>query len=321
MSKADILMTAPMMPIVTEALDKAFTLHHLWEHGDPEAYLREVGSRIRGVATSALYARMDRSLFESLPNLEIVSSFGVGYDNVDVAEAASRNVIVTNTPDVLNDEVADLTLGLLLATLRRIPQADRYLREGRWLKAPFPLSPTLRGRKVGIVGLGRIGKAIARRLEGFGVTIAYHGRNRQADVAYAYHPTLLDMAEDCDVLIAIMPGGSATQNLINAEVLKALGPEGIFINVARGSVVDEQALIDALQTGTILAAGLDVYPDEPRVRQEFIDMEQVVLLPHIASASVHTRNAMGQLVADNLVSWFEGKGPLTPVPETPYPRG
>lgn len=321
MSKADILMTAPMMPIVTEALGKAFTLHHLWEHGDPEAYLREVGSRIRGVATSALYARMDRSLFESLPNLEIVSSFGVGYDNVDVAEAASRNVIVTNTPDVLNDEVADLTLGLLLATLRRIPQADRYLREGRWLKAPFPLSPTLRGRKVGIIGLGRIGKAIARRLEGFGVTIAYHGRNRQADVAYTYYPTLRGMAEDCDVLIAITPGGSATQNLINAEVLKALGPNGVLINVARGSVVDEQALIDALQTGTILAAGLDVYPDEPRVRQEFIDMEQVVLLPHIASASVHTRNAMGQLVADNLVSWFEGKGPLTPVPETPYSRG
>ncbi|MET0530866.1 MAG: 2-hydroxyacid dehydrogenase [Microvirga sp.] len=319
MSKADILMTAPMMPIVIETLDKAFTLHRLWEHDDPEAYLRDIGPRIRGVATSTLYARMDRTLFESLPNLEIVSSFGVGYDNVDVAEAAIRKIIVTNTPDVLNDEVADLTLGLLLATLRKIPQADRYLRKGQWLKASFPLSPTLRGRKVGIIGLGRIGKAIARRLEGFGVTIAYHGRNRQAEVAYAYHPTLLGMAEDCDVLIAITPGGAATQNLINAEILKALGPNGVLINVARGSVVDEEALIDALQSGTILAAGLDVYPDEPRVRQELIDMEHVVLLPHIASASIHTRNAMGQLVADNLVSWFDGKGPLTPVAETPYP--
>jgi lactate dehydrogenase-like 2-hydroxyacid dehydrogenase len=321
MSKADILMTAPMMPIAIEALDKAFTLHCLWEHGDSEAYLREVGPRIRGVATSTLYGRMDRTLFERLPNLEIVSSFGVGYDNVDVTEAASRKITVTNTPDVLNDEVADLTLGLLLATLRKIPQADRYLREGQWLKASFPLSPTLRGRKVGIIGLGRIGKAIAKRLEGFGVTIAYHGRNRQADVTYTYHPTLLGMAEDCDVLIAIMPGGASTRNLINSDVLKALGPDGVFINVARGSVVDEEALIGALQSGTILAAGLDVYPDEPRVRQELIDMEQVVLLPHIASASVHTRNAMGQLVVDNLVSWFEGKGPLTPVPETPYSRG
>ncbi len=320
MSKVDILMTAPMMPVTIEALDKAFNLHKLWEQADPESFLRDIGPRIRGVATSTLYGRVGRALFEPLPNLEIVSSFGVGYDNVDVAEAASRNIIVTNTPDVLNDEVADLTLGLLLATLRKIPQADRYLRDGHWLKAPFPLSPTLRGRKVGIVGLGRIGKAIAKRLEGFGVSIAYHGRNRQADVAYAYHPTLLGMAEDCDVLIAITPGGAATQNLINADILKALGPNGVLINVARGSVVDEQALIDALQSGTILAAGLDVYPDEPRVRQELIDMEQVVLLPHIASASVHTRNAMSQLVADNLLSWFEGKGPLTPVQETPYLR-
>ncbi|WP_414472073.1 2-hydroxyacid dehydrogenase [Microvirga sp. M2] len=319
MSKADILMTAPMMPVVIDALDRAFNLHRLWEHDDRDTYLSEIGPRIRGVATSTLYGRMDATLFERLPNLEIVASFGVGYDNVDVAEAARRQVIVTNTPDVLNDEVADLTLGLLLATLRKIPQADRYLRDGRWLTAPFPLSNTLRGRKVGIVGLGRIGKAIAKRLEGFGVGIAYHGRTRQEDVAYAYHPTLLGMAEACDVLIAITPGGTATKHLINADVLKALGPHGVLINVARGSVVDEQALIEALKSGTILTAGLDVYDDEPRVPQELIDMEHVVLLPHIASGSVHTRNAMGQLVADNLMSWFDGKGPLTPVSETPYP--
>lgn len=318
MSKADILMTAPMLPVVIDALDKAFNLHRLWEHSDRDGYLNEIGPRIRGVATSTLYGRMDATLFERLPNLEIVSSFGVGYDNVDVAEAARRQVIVTNTPDVLNDEVADLTLGLLLATLRKIPQADRYLREGRWLKAPFPLSPTLRERKVGIVGLGRIGKAIAKRLEGFGVGIAYHGRTRQEDVAYAYHPTLLDLARTCDTLIVITPGGASTKHLINADVLKALGPHGVLINVARGSVVDEQALIDALKSGTILTAGLDVYEDEPRVPQELIDMEHVVLLPHIASGSVHTRNAMGQLVADNLISWFDGKGPLTPVPETSW---
>ncbi|MBB3021492.1 lactate dehydrogenase-like 2-hydroxyacid dehydrogenase [Microvirga lupini] len=318
MSRTDILMTAPMMPIVVETLEKACTLHRLWEQPDQEAFLKEVGPRIRGVATSTLYGRLEASLLDRLPNVEIISSFGVGYDNVDAAEAARRGIVVTNTPGVLDDEVADLTLGLLLATLRKIPQADRYLREGQWLKASFPLSTTLRGRKVGIVGLGRIGKAIARRLAGFDVSIAYHGRTQQDDVAYTYYPTVTGLAEACDVLIVITPGGASTRHLINADVLKALGPNGVLINVARGTVVDEQALIEALRSGTILSAGLDVYEDEPRVPQELIDMEHVVLLPHIASASVHTRNAMGKLVADNIVSWVEGKGPLTPVPETPY---
>jgi lactate dehydrogenase-like 2-hydroxyacid dehydrogenase len=318
MSRTDILMTAPMMPIVIETLDKAVTLHRLWEQTDKEAFLKEVGPRIRGVATSTLFGRVDASLLDRLPNVEIVSSFGVGYDNVDAAEAAKRNIVVTNTPGVLDDEVADLTLGLLLATLRKIPQADRYLRDGKWLKASFPLSATLRERKVGIVGLGRIGKAIARRLSGFDVSIAYHGRTQQDDVAYSYYPTVTGLAEACDVLIVITPGGSSTRHLIDADVLKALGPNGVLINVARGTVVDEQALIHALKSGTILSAGLDVYEDEPRVPQELIDLEHVVLLPHIASASVHTRNAMGKLVADNLISWFDGKGPLTPVAETPW---
>jgi lactate dehydrogenase-like 2-hydroxyacid dehydrogenase len=318
MSRTDILMTAPMMPIVIEALDKAVTLHRLWEQTDKEAFLKEFGPRIQGVATSTLFGRVDASLLDLLPNVEIVSSFGVGYDNVDAAEAARRNIVVTNTPGVLDDEVADLTLGLLLATLRKIPQADRYLREGQWLRASFPLSATLRERKIGIVGLGRIGKAIARRLSGFDVSIAYHGRTQQDDVAYPYYPTVTGLAEACDVLIVITPGGASTRHLIDADVLKALGPTGVLINVARGTVVDEQALIQALKSGTILSAGLDVYEDEPRVPQELIDLEHVVLLPHIASASVHTRNAMGKLVADNLISWFDGKGPLTPVAETPW---
>ena len=318
MSRTDILMTAPMMPIVIETLDKAVTLHRLWEQTDKEAFLKEFGPRIRGVATSTLFGRVDASLLDRLPNVEIVSSFGVGYDNVDAAEAAKRNIVVTNTPGVLDDEVADLTLGLLLATLRKIPQADRYLREGQWLRASFPLSATLRERKIGIVGLGRIGKAIARRLSGFDVSIAYHGRTQQDDVAYSYYPTVTGLAEACDVLIVITPGGASTRHLIDADVLKALGPTGVLINVARGTVVDEQALIHALKSGTILSAGLDVYEDEPRVPQELIDLEHVVLLPHIASASVHTRNAMGKLVADNLISWFDGKGPLTPVAETPW---
>jgi lactate dehydrogenase-like 2-hydroxyacid dehydrogenase len=318
MSRTDILMTAPMMPIVIDALDEAFTLHRLWEQTDKEAFLEEFGPRIRGVATSTLFGRVDATLLDRLPNAEIVSSFGVGYDNVDAAEAARRNIIVTNTPGVLDDEVADLTLGLLLATLRKIPQADRYLRDGKWLKASFPLSATLRERKVGIVGLGRIGKAIAKRLSGFDVSIAYHGRTQQDDVAYPYYPTVTGLAEACNVLIVITPGGASTKHLINAEVLKALGSNGVLINVARGTVVDEQALIEALKSGTILSAGLDVYEDEPRVPQELVDLEHVVLLPHIASASVHTRNAMGKLVADNLISWFDDKGPLTPVAETPW---
>ena len=318
MSRTDILMTAPMMPIVIEALDKAFTLHRLWEQSDQEAFLRDIGPRIRGIATSTLYGRLEASLLDRLPKAEIISSFGVGYDNVDAVEAGKRGIVVTNTPGVLDDEVADLAIGLLLATLRNIPQADRYLREGKWLKAPFPLSATLRGKKVGIVGLGRIGKAIARRLSGFDVSIAYHGRTQQDDVAFTYHPTIVGLAEASDILIVITPGGASTKHLINAEVLKALGSNGVLINVARGSVVDEQALIEALRSGTILSAGLDVYDDEPRVPQDLIDLEHVVLLPHIASGSVHTRNAMGKLVADNLISWFDGKGPLTPVAETPY---
>jgi lactate dehydrogenase-like 2-hydroxyacid dehydrogenase len=315
----DILITTPMMPIVIETLEKACTVHCLWEHDSSAAFLKEVGPRIRGVATSGSYGRTDAALFDRLPKLEIVASMGVGYDNVDAAEAARRGIVVTNTPDVLNDEVADLTIGLLLATLRQIPQSERYLRAGHWVKEHFPLSPTLRERRIGIIGLGRIGKAIAKRLEGFGVGIAYHGRAPQQGVPYAYHPTAAGLAAASDVLIIITPGGAATKHLVDAEVLKALGPEGVLINVARGSVVDQQALIEALRSGTILSAGLDVYEDEPNVPQELIAMEHVVLLPHIGSASVHTRNAMGKLVADNLVSWVQGKGPLTPVPETPYP--
>ena len=317
MRSIEILMTAPMLPIVSDSLERSFTVHHLWDHRDQTAFLASVGPGIRGVATSTLYGRVDAALLEWLPQVEIISSFGVGYDNVDVIEAARRGIVVTNTPGVLDEEVADLAVGLLIATLRKIPQADRYLREGHWLTAPFPLSPTLRGRAIGIVGLGRIGKAIARRLEGFGVAISYHGRNRQAEVSHAYHSSLIGLAEANDVLIIVTPGGAVTKHLINAQVLKALGPSGVLINVSRGSVVDERALIEALGTGTILGAGLDVYEDEPHVPAELIAMENVVLLPHIASASIRTRDAMGQLLVDNLLSWFAGEGPLTPVPETP----
>ncbi len=314
MERPHILVAAPM-PVVTEALEASFTLHRPPVQ-EEEAFWRDVGPSIRGVATSTLFGRVEASLFDRLPNLEIVSSFGVGYDNVDAEAAAARGIVVTNTPGVLDEEVADLAVGLLLATVRHIPQADRYVREGRWEIGAFPLSPTLRGRSIGIVGLGQIGKAIARRLEAFGVAISYHGRNEQPGVPYPYYATPVALAEDVDTLIVMVPGGAGTRHLIDASVLGALGPRGILINVARGSVVDERALIAALQSGTILAAGLDVYEDEPRVPRELIEMPNAVLLPHIGSASVHTRNAMGKLVADNLIAWFEGKGPLTPVPES-----
>lgn len=314
----EILMTAPMHPVVAEVLESRFTLHRLWEQADRAAFLVEVGPRIRGVATSTLFGRVGAELFDHLPNLEVVASFGVGYDNVDVAAAAAHGIVVTNTPGVLDDEVADLTVGLLLATLRQIPQADRYLRDGRWLERAFPLSATLRGRRIGIVGLGRIGKAVARRLEGFGVEIAYHGRSRQPAVGYAYHATPAALAVASDVLIILAPGSAETSHLVDADVLAALGPDGVLINVSRGSLVDEPALIAALRAGAILAAGLDVYADEPRVPEALIALPNTVLLPHVASASVATRAAMARLVADNLIAWFDTGKPLTSVTETAH---
>lgn len=316
MAPPSILMTAPMHPAVTASRDQNFILYRLWEQGDREAFFTAHGGAIRGIATSTLYGRVDDELFALLPALEIVSSFGVGYDNVDVEAAALRGIVVTNTPGVLNEEVADFTIGLLLATLRRLPQAERFLREGLWLQGPFPLSPTLRDRRVGILGLGGIGKAIARRVEGFGVEIAYHGRTRQEGVVYPWYPTPLALAEACDTLIAIVPGSANTRNLVDASVLKALGSNGVFVNVARGSVVDEEALIKALEDGTILAAGLDVYTNEPHVSPELLKLSNVVLLPHLASASDTTRAAMGRLVAKNLLAWFSAGSALTPVPET-----
>lgn len=313
-------MLSPMPPLVIEGVGQDFTLIRGWEAPDRDALISEIGPSVRGLAAGG-HVAVDGALFDRLPNLEIVSSFGVGYDHIDAAEAGRRGIMVTNTPDVLTDEVADLAVALLLATLRHIPQADRHLRAGKWLDKPYPLTATLRGRKVGILALGRIGRAIARRLEGFGVEISYHGRHRQADVPYAYHPTLLGMAEAVDTLISVAPGGAETANIVNAEVLAALGPNGIFVNVGRGSVVDEPALVAALRDGVILSAGLDVFVDEPRVPPELIAMDHVVLLPHVGSASVETRRAMGQLVVDNLVSWFGGKGPMTPVAETPWRAG
>jgi lactate dehydrogenase-like 2-hydroxyacid dehydrogenase len=317
MSKPDLLVVGRPMAYVAERLAAAFATHALPADA---AGLDGLAGRVRGIAMAGSHVRLDDALMARLPKLEIIANFGVGYDSIDAAAAARRGVIVTNTPDVLTDEVADLAMGLLLATVRELPQSDRYLRAGRWLEKPYPLTTSLRTRKVGIVGLGRIGKAFAARLAPFGVPMAYHGRSRQEDVALRYYPSLVKMAEDVDTLVSIAPGGAATHHMINADVLKALGPTGILINVGRGSVVDEQALTAALAGKVILSAGLDVFEDEPRVPAELIAMDHIVLLPHVGSASVHTREGMGQLQVDNLTSWFAGKGPVTPVAETPWPR-
>ncbi|MEP9355635.1 2-hydroxyacid dehydrogenase [Xanthobacter sp. KR7-65] len=309
-----LLLTGPVMEDVVERqLAERFTLVPLEELGTADA------GAVRAIATRGK-VKVDDALMARLPHLEIVANFGVGYDTVDAAAAAARGVVVTNTPDVLNEEVADLTLGLLLATVRQIPQAERFVRAGQWIKGAFPLGPTLRDRTVGILGMGRIGKAIARRLEAFGVPVAYHSRRPQPDVAYRYYDSLVALARAVDVLVVIIPGGPATRRIVNGEVLEALGPNGILINVARGTVVDEPALLAALTSGTILAAGLDVFEDEPNVPEGFMGLDNVVLLPHVGSSTHFTRTAMGQLVVDNILSWLDGKGPLTPVAETPWPR-
>jgi lactate dehydrogenase-like 2-hydroxyacid dehydrogenase len=316
MSKTEILVVGRPMPYVMERLQQAFDVKAL---PDSDAGFSALGS-VRGVAMSGSHTTMDGALMARLPKLEIIANFGVGYDSIDAHEAARRGIVVTNTPDVLTEEVADTALGLLIGAVREFPQAERHLRAGKWLKGAYPLTSSLRTRKVGIVGLGRIGKAVARRIEAFGLPISYHGRTRQEGVPYRYYPSLVTMAEDVDTLVSVAPGGDSTRHIINAEVLKALGPDGVVVNVGRGSVIDEAALIEALKDGTIRSAGLDVFEDEPNVPEALIAMEHVMLLPHVGSASHHTREGMGQLQVDNLTGWFGGKGPLTPVAETPWPR-
>jgi lactate dehydrogenase-like 2-hydroxyacid dehydrogenase len=321
LASIDILVNGSLMPFVTDQLAAAYRMHRLSEVPDVEGFLREVGPRIRAIACGG-HGRTDAALMEKLPALEIVANFGVGYDSVDAAWAGQHGILVTNTPDVLSDEVADTCLGLLLMTVRELPQAERWLREGHWVgKGNYPLTHgTLRGRTVGILALGRIGKAIAKRCEAFGLEIAYHGRRRQEDVPYRYYDSLVGMARDVDILISVAPGGPETYHVVDAEVLAALGPQGTFINIGRGSVVDEGALVQALKNRTIMAAGLDVFENEPHVPAELIALDNAVLLPHVGSGSHHTRRLMGQLVVDNIASWFAGKGPLTPVAETPWPR-
>ncbi len=298
-----ILQHGRLMPYLEQALAARYDLHPLYNEADPAAFLRAHGGEFTGLATSAR-SGADRTLMQALPNLKVISSFGVGYDVFDLAYARERDIPIGYTPDVLNDCVADTAFGLLMDAARQFSAADRFVRRGKWLKAGYPLTTRVSGKRLGIVGLGRIGRVVARRAGGFDMDIRYHNRNKVADVPYAYEPTLMGLAEWADFLVVISAGGAATRHLISADVLRALGPQGFLINVSRGSVVDEQALVKALQTGQIAGAGLDVYEDEPNVPPALFALDNVVLLPHVASGTHETRRAMADRVLDNFAGYF-----------------
>ena len=309
--KPEIILTAQGHAGTMATLQSEFTCHKFFEAPDKKSFL-EKHAGVRGLATFGPLA-IDGKLMDALPKLEIVSNFGVGVDAINLADAKARGIIVTNTPDVLNDCVADTALALVLMTLRRFPQSEVYLRAGKWAASgPYPLTTSAGGKTLGILGLGRIGEAIARRAAACGMKIRYHNR-RKKDVAYPYDPDPVTLAGNSDVLVVVTPGGPETQRMINASVLDALGPEGYLVNIARGSVVDEPVLLRYLQEKRIAGAGLDVFADEPRVPPAFFALDNAVLLPHVGSATVETRKAMGDLQVENLRRHFSGQPVLTRV--------
>ena len=310
--KTDLIVTGKIYPSTLAALDAAYTTHKLWETEDRDALFASLADRITAVASSNS-GGIDGAMMAKLPKLKTISHFGVGYDTVDVDAARKRGITVTNTPDVLTDDVADLAIALLLATVRKVPQGDRYVREGKWLKGAMPLTDTIQGKSVGIIGIGRIGRAIARRAEAFNLKVSYQGPNKKGDVSWPYYADLVALAKDVDFLVAACPGGEATRGIVSRAVIDALGPKGVFVNISRGTVADEPALLEALQQGRLGGAGLDVFVDEPNVPAGFFTLDNVVLQPHVGSASHQTRTAMGQLVIDNLAAHFAGKPLLTPV--------
>jgi lactate dehydrogenase-like 2-hydroxyacid dehydrogenase len=310
--KPNILQMSPMMPHVEAALAGAYEVHRYWQAGDRAALLAEIGARVRAVATDG-HSGCSRDTIEALPKLELISSFGVGYDAVDVTACREHDVRLTNTPDVLNDAVAEMTMALMLALCRRIPQADVHVREGWWLEGGYPLTAELTGARVGILGLGRIGKEIARRCQAFRMRVAYHGRSEQPYEPYEYYADLVAMAGDVDWLVVIAPGTAETKGIVSRRVLEALGPEGCLMSVARGSLIDEPAMVEMLQSGALGGAALDVFEDEPRVPEELLGLDNVVLSPHQGSATSKTRAAMGDLVVANLAVHFAGRPLLTPV--------
>jgi lactate dehydrogenase-like 2-hydroxyacid dehydrogenase len=320
-SEFELLMPAFLTDFLADGLSKNHTLHKLWEAPDSAAKILEVKDRVRCLISGGIGRfKVNADFIAQFPHVELIAHMGVGYDLVDATYASAHGITVTNTPGVLDEDVADIAMALLLDATRQVPQSDAFLRAGKWLAGTFPLTATLRGRTMGILGLGRIGKAIAHRAEAFGIKIAYHGRSQQEGIAYPYYDSPVSLARVCDILMVVAPGGAETHHMVNQGVLEALGPDGILINVARGSLVDEATLIKALREKVILAAGLDVFEAEPKVPQALIECENTVLLPHVGSATHYTRRAMAQLVIDNVDAWTAGKGPLTPVAETPWPR-
>lgn len=309
--KPDLLVVGPMYPPTLAAIDAAYTTHKLWLAPDRDAFLASIAYRIDAASTSGTRG-MDAATMEKLPKLRMISHFGVGVDSIDVDAAKKRGITITNTPDVLNADVADLAIALLLAAVRRIPAGDRYVRDGRWLKGAMPLAETIQSKTLGVIGLGRIGKEIARRAEAFNLKIAYQGPNKKKDVSWLYFKDPVELARQVDFIVASCPGGEATRGVVSRAVLEALGPKGVFVNISRGSVADETAMVELLKEGKLGGAGLDVFVDEPRVPEALFAMDNVVLQPHVGSATHPTRAAMGQLVVDNLAAYFAKRPLLTP---------
>lgn len=305
----EILQTSKLLPSCEAALAARYTVHKLHEQADPKAWLAENGARIRAHAGSIVSAE----LMDALPNLEIIAGFGVGYDGIDTRAAKARNVRVTNTPNVLNDAVAELTIGLMIALARRIPQADQYVRQGKWPGGNMPLFSELTGKTVGILGLGRIGKEIALRAQAMKMRVVYHGRRRQPTEPYVFYDDLTEMARDIDWLVIIAPGGKGTERIVSRQVLEALGPQGMLVNVARGTLIDEPAMLELLQNGGLGGAALDVFEKEPSVPEGFFALDNVVLSPHQGSATRQTRDAMGAMLVANLDAHFAGEPLLSAV--------
>lgn len=312
MKNFGVLMTLPMMPYLLETLESKFTVYRLWETNNPEAFVSEHSDSIHAVVGNT-FVGASAELIDSLPKLEIVSTYSVGLDKVDLAKCKERNIAVTNTPDVLTEDVADLAIGLALATLRQICASDRYVRQGSWSKGEYKLTTKFSGKNIGIIGLGRIGLAIAKRAEAFGCNIAYHTRSKKSDSTYTYYSSVMDLAVSSDVLIVACPLTRETWHVIDRSVLDALGPKAILVNIGRGPLVDEKELVKALVEARLGGAGLDVFENEPDVPKELFDMDNVVLLPHVGSATWETRKEMADLVVGNLEAYFSKKPLLTPV--------
>lgn len=312
MDKPTVLMMGPYPAWDMERLEADYDIIRLWEADDAQALLAAHGGKVRAIATRGELT-VSKEVIARLPALQLIACYGVGTDGIDRSATRPRGIRITNTPDVLTEDVADLAIALMLAATRQIVRGDRFVRDGSWARGSFELVTRLNGKRLGIIGLGRIGKAIARRAEAFAMPVAYFGRRRQEGVVFPYYRRLEELAAASDVLVAILPGGPETAKIVNAAVFAALGPEGYFINVARGSVVDEPALIQALEHRIIKGAALDVFWNEPLIDQRFAALDNVVLHPHNGSATVETRRAMGQLMRDNLTAFFAGRALLTEV--------